>query len=133
MKQKHNKKNRRVITSAAELSKYESLIRPVIEKIVMTLGFHLVEVSFTNENQENYLRITVMHEEHPVSTNDCEIISRGVGKELDSLDLIPFPYIFEVQSRGMLPMPLERIDEDAVQNNFRHEFVLEKTGLTVRS
>ena len=122
MKQK--KKNRRVITNTAELSKYEGLVRPSVEKIVRELGFHLIEVSFTNENQENYLRITVMHEDHPISTSDCEIISRSIGKELDTLDLIPFAYMLEVQSRGTVT---------ASPQNFKHEFVLEKIGLTVRS
>ena len=125
MKQKKNRKNRQSI-STAELSKYESLVRPAIEKIVRTLGFNLVEVSFINENQENYLRITVMHDERSVSTGDCEVISRDVGKELDTLDPIPFSYMLEVQSRGAV------INENISQNQ-RHEFVLEKIGLTVRS
>ena len=127
MKQK--KKNRQSI-STAELSKYESLVRPVIGKIVRDLGFNLVEVSFTNENQENYLRITVMHDERSVSTGDCEVISRNVGKELDTLDPIPFSYMLEVQSRGAVTAP----SKDAVSSqNPVHEFVLEKIGLTVRS
>ena len=120
---KQRKKNRQSV-STAELSKYKSLVQPVIEKIVISLGFHLVEVSFTNENQENYLRLTVMHEDRPVSTQDCEIISRNVGKELDTLDPMSFSYILEVQSRGAVTAPTQ---------NPVHEFVLEKIGLTVRS
>ncbi len=123
MKQKKNRKNRPLI-NPAEFSKCISLVQPMIEKIVMGLGFHLLEISFTSENQTNYLRLTVMHDEHPISTNDCEIISRNVGKELDSSNLIPFQYVLEIQSKG--------IDEDTVQN-LEHEFVLEKIGLTVRS
>lgn len=121
MKQK--KRNKQVV-GVAELGKYKSLVRPVIEKIVSNLGFHLIEVSFIKENQENYLRLTVMHEDRPVSTLDCEIISRNVGKELDSSDPIPFAYMLEVQSRGTVAASLE---------NLEHEFTLEKTGLTVRS
>ena len=119
MKQK--KKNRQPI-NPAELGKYVALVRPSIDKIVKELGFNLVEVSFTSENQTNYLRITVLHEDRPVSTDDCEIISRSIGKKLDSLDPIPFPYILEVQSRGVVTIPYQK-----------HEFVLEKIGLTVRS
>ena len=126
MKQK--KRNRQVI-STAELNKYESLVRTTVEKIVSSLGFHLVEISFTKENQENYLRLTVMHKDHPVSTHDCEIISRNVGKELDSRDPIPFAYILEVQSRGVVTTTLG----SAVTQNPVHEFVLEKIGLTVKS
>jgi ribosome maturation factor RimP len=91
---------------------------------VKELGFNLIEVSFKNENQTNYLRVTVMHDDRSVSTGDCEVVSRSVGKELDSSDLIPFSYMLEVQSKG--------IDKGTVQN-LEHEFVLEKIGLTVRS
>ena len=120
---KQNRKNRQTV-SAEEFSRYAGLVRPAVEKIVRNLGFCLVEVSFTNENQVNYLRLTVIHEDRPVSLDDCEIISRNTGKELDSLDPIPFPYVLEVQSKG--------INENTIQNQ-RHEFVLEKIGLTVRS
>ena len=116
-------KNRQIQTiSKAELKKYEALVSPALEKVVRSLGFHLLNASFISENQENYLRLTIMHDERSVSTNDCEIVSRGVGKELDSTDLIPFPYMLEVQSRGVVTMP-----------SHEHEFVLEKIGLTVRS
>ena len=121
MKQK--KKNRQMINTA-ELSRYKSLVCPVIEKVVRELKFYLVEASFINENQTNYLRLTIMHEEHPVSIQDCEIVSRNVGKELDSSNLIPFSYVLEVQSRGAIT---------ASPQNPVHEFVLEKIGLTVRS
>ena len=121
MKQKKRGRNRE-IANPAELNRHASLIKPAIEKAVMELGFCLVNVSFTHENQENYLRLTVMNEDRPVSIDDCEVISRRAGKELDSLDTIPFSYMLEVQSKG--------IDENPIQ---RHEFVLEKIGLTVRS
>ena len=133
---KHKKKKNRQVLNTTELSKYISLVRSAIEKIVNELGFHLVEVSFTNEHQTNYLRVTVMHEDHPISTDDCEIISRNVGKELDFSGSIPFSYILEVQSRGAVAVPAstraER-DEPLQNQNPRHEFVLEKIGLTVRS
>ena len=119
---KHKRKNR-LSVNTAELSKYRSLVRPAIEKVVSNLGFNLVEVCLTNENQENYLRLTITHEDRLVSINDCEIISRSVGKELDSLHPIPFPYMLEVQSRGMVTAPSKQT----------HEFVLEKIGLTVKS
>ena len=131
MKSKKGRQNNQRL-STAELHKYESLVRPTIEKIVKNLGFDLIEVSFINENQESYLRLTIIHEDRPISVDDCAIVSRSVGKELDSSDSIPFSYVLEVQSRGMVTMPLEGINEDAVQN-FKHEFVLEKIGLTVRS
>ncbi len=110
--------------SKSELKKHEALLFPTLEKAVRSLGFHLLDVSFVCENQENYLRLTIMHGERSVSTDDCEIVSRCVGKELDSVDSIPFPYMLEVQSRGVVTM---------LSQEPQHEFVLEKIGLTVRS
>ncbi len=131
MKQRKRDKNKQK-GNPAELSRYAGIIRPAVEKAVRNLGFNLVEVSFINENQENYLRLTILHEDRPVSIDDCAVVSRSVGKELDSSDLIPFSYMLEVQSRGVVTTPLQGIDEDAVQN-LEHEFVLEKIGLTIRS
>ena len=131
MKQRKRGRNRETV-NLAELSKHISLVRPAIEKTVMGLGFHLVDISFTHENQENYLRLTIMHEDRLVSMDNCELISRSVGKELDSLDPIPFSYMLEVQSRGAVTAPLQGINENTSENS-RHEFVLEKIGLTVRS
>ena len=131
MKQKKRGRNRQIV-SPAELGRYADMIRPVVEKIVRNLGFYLTNLLFVHENQENYLRLTIMHKDHSVSLDDCEIVSRNVDKELDSLDPIPFSYMLEVQSRGVVTTPLQDIDKDAVQN-LRHEFVLEKIGLTVRS
>ncbi len=105
-------------------NKYVSLVFPIVEAVVKKLGLCLVDITFTNENQTNYLRLTVMHEDRSVSISDCAIISKNVGKELDSSDPIPFSYILEVQSRGVVTEPVQSQE---------HEFVLEKTGLTVRS
>ena len=123
MKQKKRGRNRQIV-SPAELGRYADMIRSAVEKIVRNLGFYLTDLLFVHENQENYLRLTIMHEDRSVSLDDCEIVSRNVDKELDSLDPIPFSYMLEVQSRG--------ISERSFQEQ-GHEFVLEKIGLTVRS
>ncbi len=120
---KQNKRNRKIVDIAV-LKKQEALIHPVLEKVVKALGFNLFEILFVRENQENYLRLTIMHEDHPVSTNDCEIVSKSVSKELDSTDMIPFSYILEIQSKGI---------DEVISPSLKHEFILEKVGLTVRS
>ena len=130
MKQRKRDKNRQM-GNPAELSKYAEIIRPAIERVIRELGFHLAELLFVNENQENYLRLTVMHEDRSVSLNDCETISKKVSKELDLSDPIPFSYMLEVQSRGVDTVPMQEVGENT--QNQRHEFVLEKIGLTVRS
>ena len=106
-----------------ELSKHSKGLMPLFGKIVSELGFHLLELSFINENQTNYLRLTILHPDRQISLNDCEMVSKGIGKELDLKNLIPFSYILEVQSQG--------IDRDTKKDE--HEFVLKSLGLTVKT
>lgn len=107
------------------LSKYCKELFPILESTVDKLGFHLFELSFVKENNTNYLRLTIKHSEHEISLDDCELVSKQVEKELDSRDLIPFPYTLEVQSPGINKSKEIKKDE--------HEFILENLGLTVKS
>ena len=107
--------------SNQELMWHIKNLEPTIEKTVSSLGFSLVNISFVNENGANYLRITIMHPEHPVFLDDCELVSKKIEKELDNKNLISFSYLLEVQSPG--------IEKELTQ---KHEFVLEKLGLTIK-
>ena len=104
-----------------ELSKYSKELLPLLAKIVSGLGFHLLELSCISENQTNYLRLTILHPDHQISLDDCELVSKGVEKELDCKNLIPFSYVLEVQSQGT--------DKGRIE----HEFVLKSLGLTVKT
>lgn len=96
-------------------------LQPTVEKAVDSLGFRLVNISFVNENSTNFLRLTINHPEHSISIDDCELVSKKIEKELDNKNLISFSYLLEVQSPG--------IEKEA---NQKHEFVLEKLGLTIK-
>ena len=111
--------------SSQLLSKYSLDLQPQLEKIVSELGLRLLELSFTNENQVNYLRLTITHLDRNISLTDCEIVSKRIGKELDLKDLIPFSYMLEVQSRGITYNNPTEIGN--------HEFVLKNLGLIVKS
>ena len=109
--------------SNSELEKYCNKLRPTVEKILSGLNYEFLDLSFVCENQTRYLRLTISSKEHLISLNDCEFVSREVGKELDSKNLIPVSYILEVQSPGI---------SDNLKNS-GHEFVIENVGLIVKS
>jgi len=90
---------------------------PVVEKIVAGVGFRLLKLAFVNESGRYCLRLTITHLDHPISLDDCELVTKEVEKELDLKDPIPFPYVLEVESLGIR----------------EHEFVLENLGLIIKS
>ena len=113
--------------SNENLAIHQAKVYPLIEKTVCDLGFRLFKSSFVNENQINYLRITVTHFERKITIDDCELISKKIEKELDKSDLIPFQYFLEVQSPGI------ESEEKSNNNNKEHKFFIKSLGLVVRS
>ena len=109
----------------AELKRCEDMLWPKVSPMVTELGFSLAELTFTNEHQTNYLRLTIKHPEHSVSLNDCELISRKVDEVLDEQDLIPFAYILEVQSSGS--------ESHNTYSEPKYEFTIENAGLVVKA
>lgn len=81
------------------------LARPVCE----ARSLELVDVEFVKEGSARYLRLYI-DKEGGVDFDDCEAVSRAVGKQLDELDPIPEAYFLEVSSPG-IERPLKR-DED---------------------
>ena len=76
----------------------EKLI-PVVENTAMRYNIIPLEVSLEKENAHWFLRIFIYSPDHPVSHQDCENITRGLGDFLD--ELIPFKYYLEVSSPGL--------------------------------
>ena len=116
----NSKKTGRI--SNAELKTFSDSLQSFVKKIVSNLGFQLLDLSFVNENNTNYLRVTVKHPVHRISINDCELISKEIEKELDKKNSIPFSYLLEVQSSGI-----------SNSGKTEHEFILEKIGLTIKA
>ena len=110
--------------SNKELAIFSSNLKAVLEPVIASLGFTLLDVLLVKEFESIYLRITIEHPDRLITLDDCQAVSRETEKELDKKDPIPFQYILEVQSKG--------IDSDPVIET-KHEFILDKLGLVVKS
>lgn len=101
--------------------KFEKLlqeVRQVVEPILESQGFELVDLEYQRESQGWVLRI-YLDREGGVSLDDCAGISHEVGAVLEVKDLIPSAYILEVSSPG-LTRPLKKPEDF---NKFRNQMV----------
>lgn len=101
--------------------KFENLlreVREVIEPILESQGFELVDLEYQRESQGWVLRI-YLDREGGVSLDDCARVSHEVGAILEVKDLIPRAYILEVSSPG-LTRPLKKPEDF---NKFRNQMV----------
>lgn len=80
----------------------EALVTPIIEKN----NFELVDVEYIKEVGTWYLRVYI-DKEGGIAVDDCEVVSRALGEELDRDDFIEEAYILEVSSPG-LGRPLKK-------------------------
>jgi ribosome maturation factor RimP len=101
--------------------KFEKLlqeVRQVIEPILESQGFELVDLEYQRESQGWVLRI-YLDREGGVSLDDCAGVSHEVGAVLEVKDLIPSAYILEVSSPG-LTRPLKKPEDF---NKFQNQLV----------
>jgi ribosome maturation factor RimP len=101
--------------------KFEKLlqeVRQVVEPILESLGFELVDLEYQRESHGWVLRI-YLDREGGVSLDDCAGISHEVGAVLEVKDLIPSAYILEVSSPG-LTRPLKKPEDF---NKFQNQMV----------
>ncbi len=75
-------------------------LRQLIEEVVESQGYELVDVEFKGMGKSSLLRVFI---DRPagISHRDCELVSEQVGTVLDVEDLIPFSYTLEVSSPGL--------------------------------
>jgi ribosome maturation factor RimP len=75
-------------------------IRRLIEEVVESQGYELVEAEIKGAGNNSVLRIFI---DRPagISHHDCELVSEQVGTVLDVEDLIPASYTLEVSSPGL--------------------------------
>lgn len=74
-------------------------ITPIIENTAMRCGVIPIEIDLVKESAKWFLRIFLYSNDHDISIEDCEKVSRGLDNLLD--DLIPFKYYLEVSSPGV--------------------------------
>lgn len=87
----------------------EMITEKLLEPILSEHGFECVDVEYVQEANNWFLRI-YLDKPEGITVNDCEIVSRSLGKALDEKDPIKDPYILEVSSPG-LDRPLKK-DKD---------------------
>lgn len=72
---------------------------PVIENVAMKFGLIPIEIEFQKESGKWFLRIYIYSNDHAISHEDCENLTRGLDNYLD--ELIPVKYYIEVSSPGL--------------------------------
>ncbi len=82
--------------------KTEDLVQPILD----TGGYELVDIEYVKEGANRYLRIYA-DKEGGISIDDCVAISRSLEAKLDEEDFIEDAYILEVSSPG-LGRPLKK-------------------------
>src|SRR6266571_9431140 len=75
-------------------------IRRLIEEVVESQGYELVEAELKGAGNNSVLRIFI-DKPTGITHHDCELVSEQVGTVLDVEDLIPFSYTLEVSSPGL--------------------------------
>lgn len=74
---------------------------PVIQKVLDTLGYELVDVEYKTLYGDKHL-IVYIASEHGVSLDDCEKVSNALDAPLDELDPTgDAPYCLDVSSPGL--------------------------------
>lgn len=86
-------------------TKSEELIQPIVD----SFGFELVDIEFVKEAGTFYLRAYI-DKPGGITIDDCESVSRRFSDVLDEKDFIDESYILEVSSPG-LGRPLKK-DKD---------------------
>ncbi len=72
----------------------------ILNKILIDKDIFLVEVDYTKENNEYYLKVFIDTDEG-ISIDECSDVSRALSKKLDDFDYIEDSYFLEVSSPGI--------------------------------
>ena len=75
-------------------------IRQVVEGIVETEAYELVDVELKGSGKHRVLRVFI-DKEDGITHGDCQLVSEQVGTVLDVENLIPSAYTLEVSSPGL--------------------------------
>lgn len=96
------------------IHRVEALVSPILDEE----GFELVDIEYTKEGSNWFLRIFIDSEQKPVDLDHCSRISERVSKKLDETDPIPTAYILEVSSPGAeRPLKKEADYQKAIGKN----------------
>jgi len=93
-------------------------VREVVEPILQSQGYELVDLEYQRESRGWVLRI-YLDREGGITLDDCTAVSHEVGAVLEVKDVIPNAYVLEVSSPG-LTRPLKKPED---YNRFRNQLV----------
>ncbi|OON86515.1 ribosome assembly cofactor RimP [Oribacterium sp. C9] len=97
---------------------YTERVKKYLDEICPKDGYEVDSVTFTQENNEWYLRAFIYRADGvDMTVDDCAKVSRKLSKWLDKEDFIPEQYMLEVCSLGFKDHPgnadVEPYDVDA--------------------
>ena len=92
---------------------YELRTEELLNPVITTNNFELVDVEYIKEGSNWYLRVFI-DKPGGIAIDDCELVSRALSELLDEHDFIEDAYILEVSSPG-LSRPLKK-DKDFDRN-----------------
>lgn len=81
------------------MSKITEQVEAIIQPVLDDLDFELVEVEFTKEGKDHFLRVSI-DKEGGVDLNDCALASEKVSEVMDAEDPIQEMYYLDVASPG---------------------------------
>ena len=84
----------------------EDIIKNMVLPVVEELNYELVDVEYTKEGSNWFLRIYI-DKEDGISIDDCKNVSEKVSKLLDEKDPVEPSYFLEISSPG-LNRPLKK-------------------------
>ncbi len=85
---------------------YTERVKAYLMDICPKDGYDVESVTFTNENNEWYLRAFILRQDGvDMTVDDCAKVSRKLSKWLDQEDFIPEQYMLEVCSLGFKDQP----------------------------
>ena len=80
----------------------EQAVRSLVEPEIANLGYEIWDIEYYSDGGEWLLEITIENPSgRPISTDDCEKVSRAVGPAIDQADPIENSYCLAVGSPGL--------------------------------
>lgn len=102
--------------------KVTEIVESIAKPITDNLGFDLVDVEYTREGTDWYLRVYI-DKPGGITLEDCEAVHRPLSSRLDEVDPIPQAYMLEVSSPGVeRPFKSKRDYEKAIGENVLVKF-----------
>lgn len=96
------------------MSKIAEKVEPLIQPVLEELNFELVDIEFTKEGKDHFLRVSI-DKPGGVDLNDCTVASEKISEVMDEEDPITQAYYLDVSSPGAeRPIKKEQDFQNAV-------------------